>query len=214
MSKWQATWGAAAIAVLGLVAASTFAATIDRVKAGELKAAYLKQIAALTTWPDTAADAHTRSRTDSRTRPIVIGVLGPDPNGVMAPIRLRMQSEVPLSAQGRRLELLDIPAMGDASDDAAMTDALQACDVLFLSADAEGDWARVKPLLGVRPIVTVSEMASFAREGGMIEYVLDVDGGTLRLIVNLDAIQRTGIVLSSRVLALKNVVVLRDVATP
>jgi YfiR/HmsC-like len=192
------------MAAVALAAVSALAATVDRTKAAEVKAAYLKHIAALTTWPE--------GKLGAADRPIVIGVLGPDPNGVMAPIRARIQSRDGLQAQGRRLELLDMDSTGELPDAVAMATALEACDVLFLSADAEREWARVQPLLGRRPIVTVGEIDSFARRGGMIEYLLDVDDGKVHLIVNLDAIQRAGIVLSARLLALQNVVVLRGEA--
>ena len=62
------------------------------------------------------------------------------------------------------------------------------------------------------PIVTVSEFEDFASKGGVIEYFIDVNEGKVRMIVNMDAMKRAGVVLSSRILRLKSVIILREEA--
>lgn len=192
-----------------LAANGTFAAAIDEVKAAQVKAAWLKNIAALTTWPQ---DKAILEKTDERDSPIVIGVLGSDPNGVISFLRSRINTPKGLLAQGRPLQLLEVKLpVGDLERDSIVS-LLAACDLLFLSADGESDWTQIKPLIELMPIVTVSEFEDFARQGGVIEYFIDVDKGRVFMIVNIDAMKRAGVVLSARLLSLTNVIILRDEA--
>ncbi len=186
-----------------------FAAAIDEAKAAQVKAAWLKNIAALTTWPEDEANL---DKTVERDSPIVIGVLGRDPNGVISFLRSRIETPKGLLAQGRPLQLLDVKLPdGDLERDSIIS-ALAACDLLFLSEDGESDWIQIKPLIEVMPIVTVSEFDSFARQGGVIEYFIDVNKGRVFMIVNMDAMKRAGVVLSARLLSLTNVIILREEA--
>ena len=186
-----------------------FAAAIDEAKAAEVKAAWLKNIAALTTWPEDEANLDKSVERDS---PIVIGVVGRDPNGVISFLRSRIETPKGLLAQGRPLQLLDVKLPdGDLERDSIIS-SLAACDLLFLSEDGESDWIQIKPLIGVMPIVTVSEFNNFARQGGVIEYFINVDEGRVFMIVNMDAMKRAGLVLSARLLSLTNVIILREEA--
>ncbi|MEQ8859022.1 MAG: YfiR family protein [Pseudomonadales bacterium] len=176
------------------------ASAVDDEKAAGVMAAYLRHIAALTTWPVSPAGA------DLSRQPIVIGVLGDDPNGVIAPIRSRIASSQSLLAQGRPIELSDLDLSGLRGGQLAAL--LEPCALLFLSADSDAMWAMVRPVIATMPIVTVSEMAGFARRGGMVEYLVDLASGKVRLIVNVRAMRQAGVVLSARLLALESVTVL------
>jgi hypothetical protein len=190
--------------IMALVAAPgpAHGASIDETRAAAVMAAYLRHIAALTTWPGTPGA--------QSGRPIQIGVVGEDPNGVMAPIRARMNSAEQLMAQGRPLRVLELT--GHAGRDTAK--ALEPYELLFFSAGSWSEWEKVRPTVSSMPIVTVSEMTGFARDGGMIEYFIDLTSGRVRLIVNLAAMRQAGITLSARLLALESVIVLgeRDAA--
>ena len=59
-------------------------------------------------------------------------------------------------------------------------------------------------------VFTVSDAARFAQTGGMVE--LFVENGRMRFAVNVDALERAHVRLSSRVLALAKIV--RDDVTP
>lgn len=187
------------VAVLLLLLGTALAfGAVDESKAAGVMAAYLRHIAAMTTWPGEAAGGSGR--------PILIGVVGADPNGVMAPIRERSGSKQRLLAQGRPIRVVDISTRPEAP----LETLLGSCALLFVSAGAEDAWARIKPLVGSLPIVTVSELDGFAESGGMVEYFVDLATGKVRLIVNLTAMRRAGIVLSARLLALESVIVVDD----
>jgi len=190
---WQAT-----LASILFIGATSYAATVDETKAAGVMAAYLRHIAALTTWPD--------DRTDDDRQSILIGVVGEDPNGVMNPIRARIESNEGLLAQGRPLRLVDLAPTSPDRD--ALEAALVPCALLFLSEGSQGEWDRMQSMLSAMPIVTVSEVKDFAERGGMIEYFIDLGTGKVRLIVNLQSVREAGIVLSARLLMLDSVTVL------
>ncbi|MEJ2087697.1 MAG: YfiR family protein [Gammaproteobacteria bacterium] len=168
------------------------AAQIDGVTAANLMAAYLRHIAALTSWPD-----------DDPAEPIRIGVVGRDPNGVMDPIRIRTESADGLTAQERPIMLVEL-------GNEVGPPELASCALLFLSEGAEQDWQRLRPMVGKLPIMTVSEMEGFTDLGGMIEYFVDRRSGKVLMKVNLPAVRAAGISLSARFLALKSVIVLGE----
>jgi len=190
-------WVGGAILALILMGSGASAAEIDRNKAAQVMAAYLRHIATLTSWPtSTAADAN---------RPILVGVVGTDPNGVMTPFRDRTESGEEIKAQDRPIRLLDLNIQPDSGD--AARERLASCDLLFLSEDADDEWQRIRPLVDGLPIVTVSEMTGFADEGGMIEYFVERRSGKIRMKVNLNVMRGAGLSISARFLGLNAVVV-------
>jgi hypothetical protein len=86
----------------------------------------------------------------------------------------------------------------------------RACHLLFI-ADAEtrrsaGALGEIKTL----PVLTVSDGPGFSQTTGIIE--LYVEGGRMRFAINVDAADRSGLHLSSRLLGLAKVV--RDSHAP
>jgi len=79
----------------------------------------------------------------------------------------------------------------------------RACQLLFI-ADAEPRRAadRVGPLK-MLPVLTVSDSKGFSEAGGIIE--LFVEDGRMRFAINIDAADRAGVRLSSRLLGLAKV---------
>ena len=87
------------------------------------------------------------------------------------------------------------------SQDSAMW---RACQLLFV-AGAEIRWSE-DGVGGVRalPVLTVSDAPGFSQRGGIIELYLE--GGRVRFAINVDAAERSGLRLSSRLLGLAKVV--------
>jgi hypothetical protein len=80
----------------------------------------------------------------------------------------------------------------------------EGCQVLFMPGGAARDFASVASAIRTRPVLTVSGSPGFSQHGGMIE--LFVDGGRLRFAINVDAVDRAGLHISSRLLGLAKVV--------
>jgi hypothetical protein len=81
--------------------------------------------------------------------------------------------------------------------------SLSGCHLLFVPAsDARQMLAKINK--GAEPLLTVSDAPGFAQSGGMIE--LFQESGRMRFAVNVDAAQRAGVRLSSRLLDLAKIV--------
>lgn len=74
----------------------------------------------------------------------------------------------------------------------------KGCDIVFLSAD-EGDGIPLDlDAIGKADVLTVSDASDFLKYGGMIQFV--EEDGHVRFAVNLNAVNRTHITLSSELL--------------
>jgi hypothetical protein len=152
------------------------------------KAAYLRHIAELTTWPD-GSFGHGKA-------PIVIGVLGEDASGVVAALERRIRGKG-LSAQNRPVELRRLDAEGE------LAFQLEGCHLLFVP-DSQGQyWQQLRGLLSDRSIVTVSDTEGFSRAHGMIEFVFDRAESSVSMHIDLVAVHRARLRLSSKLLGLK-----------
>ncbi len=81
--------------------------------------------------------------------------------------------------------------------------AWTGCHLLFI---AHGAAPRAAGLVGIKtqPILTVSDVKDFSQAGGMIE--LFVEGGRIRFAINVDAVDRAGLRISSRLLGLAKII--------
>jgi hypothetical protein len=76
--------------------------------------------------------------------------------------------------------------------------AVKGCDIVFISPD-EGDGIPLDlDAIGKADVLTVSDAPDFLKYGGMIQFV--DEGNRVRFAVNLDAVNRTHITLSSELL--------------
>jgi len=87
---------------------------------------------------------------------------------------------------------------------------LATCHVLYLTGSDRKRALDIVGNLEDELVLTVSDAAGFARTGGMVE--LFIEEGRMRFAVNVDALERAHVRLSSRVLALAKIV--RDDVTP
>jgi hypothetical protein len=143
-----------------------------------VKAAFLYNFAKFVEWPALAAGA-----------PIVVCVVGHD--GIAAALVETVRGQ---NISGHSVDVLVL-------QDSTMW---RACQLLFI-ADAETR-SSARGLDGIKtlPVLTVSDGKGFALAGGIIE--LYVEGGRMRFAINLDAADRSGLRLSSRLLGLAKVI--------
>jgi YfiR/HmsC-like len=72
------------------------------------------------------------------------------------------------------------------------------CQILFMSSAEETRLGKIIETLDKGAVLTVSDMPQFSQRGGMIQFVLE--GKKVRFEVNLTAVQRAGLTLSSELL--------------
>jgi len=153
------------------------AAPPDATSDVEVKAAFLYNFAKFAEWPALAARS-----------PLFLCVVGDD--RIAAALSAVTQGQ---TIESHAIEASRMPASGG-----------KPCHLLFVSQSSVRD---ASPLLDVskgQPILTVSDAERFASSGGMIE--LYMEKGRMRFAINVDAIQRSTLHVSSRLLSLAKIV--------
>lgn len=116
--------------------------------------------------------------------PLRLCVLGKD---AIAPALAEIQGK-PVKARKIEVALLDATA------------DTRGCDLLFISLSAEKHLDRVAALSRGSGMLTIGDSEGFAQRGVMMN--LFTENGKIRFEVNLDAIRRSGVKVSSKLLAL------------
>jgi hypothetical protein len=126
--------------------------------------------------------------------PIVVCIVGDDGIGAAFVETVRGRS-----INGHALEL------GRPKDSAGWP----GCHVLFVAEAQIRQSTSGLTAVRTAPVLTVSDNRGFAESGGIIE--LYVESGRMRFAINMDAVERSGLRLSSRLLGLARVIRDRDV---
>jgi hypothetical protein len=147
----------------------------------QIKAAFLFNFAQFVKWPGdsfTSADA-----------PFCIGILGDDPFGSTLEQITRGEA-----IDNHRLTVVRAQRIED----------LKACQMIFVSRSEGDHLEQILSQLDSKPILTVSEVNSFAHNGGDIGfYLMD---GKVRFEINPQSARRCGLKISSQLLNLGKVV--------
>jgi YfiR/HmsC-like len=141
-----------------------------------IKAAFIYEMVKATQWPKARADS------------LVICVLGRDPFGAA------WESIAGKPVGGRQLQVTTLQG----------PKGLGGCDVLFVGTSERPRWSQIHADLAARPILTVSEMTGFSRDGGMVT-LMNVDN-RLRFDVNLRAVRDAGLSINTDALEQANAV--------
>jgi YfiR/HmsC-like len=153
----------------------------------QVKAAYLYNFGKFVTWQ---AD---QPATDS----LVICVLGKDPFGAVLDATVAGEN-----INGKPITVTRLARLQDAAP----------CRILFISSSEQ---KRLRPILAAVQrlgMLTVSDIPSFAQQGGIIEFVNQED--KIRFEVNLDAAAEAHLVLSSQLLKVASKVIDNDTPQP
>ena len=95
---------------------------------------------------------------------------------------------------GRTIAVTNLPPTG----------AIPACHVLYLSGVAETRIAEIVSTLRDTPVLTVSDSDTFTKRGGIVQ--IFVESGKMKFRINSRSAKRARLQLSSRLLALAEVV--------
>lgn len=147
----------------------------------QVEAVFLFNFAKYVTWP---AAAFTNAAT-----PITIGVLGADPFG----------DNLPRAVEGKT-----ISGRPFVIKHLAPNSELSGCQILFISDSEASRMGEILDRAGTLPILTVGEGEQFTRNGGIINFLLK--NGNVRLRIDLTAAEKARLTISSRLLAVADVV--------
>jgi hypothetical protein len=175
--------GVLAMVIVGarLIVAPCAAAQSDGVAEYQVKAAFLFNFVKFVEWPDSVfADARA---------PIVLGILGDNPFG--DDLRTIVSGQL---VRGRPIRVQTFK----------FGDDLRACHVVFVSASERAHMPQILISLRGADVLTVSDLDSFASEGGVMQFVMEES--RVRFLVNLEAAAHTRLRINSKLLALARVI--------
>jgi len=147
----------------------------------KLKAAILYHLTQFVEWPDSAyPDPHA---------PINLCIIGQDmfANSIISAIPKENDS-------GRPVLVRHIQSAAE----------IQGCHILYISSSERKTAAHIFSALNGASILTVGEMTQFAAHGGIIQFSLEDQ--RVRFDINVDAAARAGLRISSKLLALAQIV--------
>ena len=143
-----------------------------------LKAAYIYNFAKFTRWPE--SDGADGGR-------LALCIMGEDP--------LAVELER-LSAKRVGEKRLEVKRLQQGA-------AHGECQILYVARSQQHDYHQYISAQASTGVLSVSEIAGFARAGGMIELFHEEE--KIRFLVNLDAAREAGLLLSSRLLNLARI---------
>jgi hypothetical protein len=150
-----------------------------------VKAAYLFNFAKFVQWP---AKAFKNEKSH-----LVIGVLGDDPFG----------EELDQVVEGKTINGHSIETRRFDNFDPKLAPDLSQCHILFIAYSEKGRLKNILESLKNSRILTVSEIENFPILGGGI--LFDQVGKRVKLIINLDAAHKAGLVISAKLLQVSKV---------
>jgi len=155
-------------------------AQATRLSEYRVKAAFVYNFAKFIDWP---AEAFPNGRA-----PLALCILGKDPFGVA------LETIKGKTVKDRKLVIQHLARIED----------LERCHILFISASEEKHLERILKTLKGSNVLTIGEVRQFAELGGMIH--LTMKENKVRFEINVDAAERAGLKISSKLLKLAEVV--------
>jgi hypothetical protein len=167
--------------VLALVAFASGVVGAETAPEYQVKAVFLYNFTRFVEWPPRAFT--------TPGEPFVIGILGDDPFGSRMDdvIRNERIGDHPLIVRRFR----NAEEIGD-------------CQMLFIGRSESVEFERVVARLDHRPVLIVSEIDGSAEHGAMIQFA--TESSHVRLRINADAARGAGLVISSKLLHLAEIV--------
>jgi hypothetical protein len=157
-----------------LIAVSGLLAQAAKPTDYDVKAVYLYNFGRFVEWPSTVT---------AKSEVFNVCILGQDPFGPALDATLAGET-----ISGKSISAKRISTPQEAVN----------CQILFMSSAEESRLNKIIEALDKGAVLTVSDMPQFSRRGGMIQFV--VEGKKVRFEVNLTAVQRAGLTLSSELL--------------
>ncbi|MGH8058533.1 MAG: YfiR family protein [Candidatus Entotheonellia bacterium] len=151
----------------------------------QIKAAFLYNFAKFVEWPSRALPESSAS--------ITLCVLGEDPFGADLDRTIEGKTINGRAPVTRRLKTLQ---------------GVDVCQILFISASERRRMGQILEALKDKSLLTIGETEPFARLGGVINFTMEQD--KVRFEINVDAAERKGLKISSKLLKLAKVIRDRD----
>jgi hypothetical protein len=172
------------VAILVLLSLISLCRVESRAQArseSEVKAAFLYNFAKFVDWPPEVFPHE-----DSALK---ICVLGQNPFGPEFGAFIEGKA-----AQGRKLQFAQVQNVQQA----------KSCQILYVASSEKPQILQILKAVDGGRVLTVGDWNEFARSGGIINFVLEND--RVRFEINVDAAERSGVKLSSKLLGVASIV--------
>ncbi|MDY6953070.1 MAG: YfiR family protein [Thermodesulfobacteriota bacterium] len=146
----------------------------------QVKAAFLYNFAKFVEWPAEAS-------VDDQSA-MILAMLGDDPFGKA------LETMEGKKAKGKRVSIKSFARIED----------VQKCHILFVSRSEERHLDTILAHLKGQHVLTVGDMEGFAHRGGIIHFITSAN--RIGFKINVDAAERAGLKISSRLLKLADIV--------
>ncbi len=147
----------------------------------QIKAVFLFNFTQFVEWPVTAFS--------EPNAPFVIGILGADPFGPYIDETVRGEN-----LNGHPLVVKRFKT----------TDEVDLCHIMFVNVSDRDDIKTAFEKVKGQPILTVGDVASFTKQGGMIRFI--TENNKTRIRINLEAAKGADLTISSKLLKLAEIV--------
>lgn len=148
----------------------------------QVKAAFIYNFLLFTEWPEDVFE--------SKTDPIEICILGQNP----------FENHLEVIADTKKAKERTINKKQIRSVEEA-----EGCEVLFVSQSESDKVDEILEIIKNKPILTISDMDNFSKAGGMVQLILIES--KVNFVVNLSALNETGLKMSSKLLDLAHKVI-------
>jgi len=158
-----------------MLQSSAVGAEFGSAREHQIKAAFVYNFAKFVEWP--------APRFETTNSPVIIGVLG----------KTAINTALEAVVKNRKIndrEILVKPV--------ATAAEARATHLIFLPAEEDKQFEVLLTSLAGSGVLTVGESASFAKAGGMINFVLDEDKDKVRFEINLEPVEQAGLKLSAQ----------------
>ena len=164
--------------LIGNLSPHTYAETLNQY---QTKAVYLFNLALFLTWPNNTFK--------SPEQPFRLCILGKDPFGV----------ELDLIIENEKIEShqVVVPRI-------STVQMSRYCQILFINQSEQNHLATIFAYLNKRPILTVSDIKNFVKQGGMIQF-FNTNNNQVGLIINPKALKQSGIQASANLLEIATI---------
>lgn len=179
-SKRTCLIAAGLISILLLLSPICFGATREPFTAEAVKSAYLLNFGRFVEWETMPQKVPNR---------FYICIIGENPLGKIFEATIRDQK-----VKDRTLEIVKLTPHSTTA----------GCQIAYLNLGSEKETSAVLLRMKSTPTLTVGDEPHFLRAGGMIQ--LDVEGEHVRIKVNLGAVRNSSLTISSKLLALAEVI--------
>ncbi len=159
---------------------------IDQAKAIKVKAAYLYNFAKFIEWPEDTFE--------EEKAPFIIGVLGNGPFGRVLDDTVR----------GKKIAQRPVKIRRFRTSEVADRTKLKGCHILYVCSSQRNRLKEILLEVNARPILLVSDIPEFARNGGMIGFLIEKQ----RIIfeINRDALAKAKLKARAKLLKLARIV--------